>query len=80
MEIPELRRNLIATAYKELEELMDKTMNKLGINYYEMQIVFTMMDANVKSQNVASYIQREVTKLDRELNKKIGFNKREDMK
>ncbi len=80
MELPELRSDVIEKAYHIMEGAMVEAINEVGINYYEMSIALNMLDANVKAQNVASYIQVEVTKLDRELNKKMGFIKKEDMK
>ena len=77
---PELRRDRIIKAYEKLEAMLSEAINELGVNYYEMAVVFQMMDANIKAQNIASYIQVEVTKLDRELNKKVGFTKREELK
>ena len=80
MELPELRSDKIEVAYHIMEEAMGDAINEVGINYYEMSIALAMLDANVKAQNVASYIQVEVNKLDRELNKKLGYGNREDMK
>ncbi len=77
---PDLRRDRIIKAYEKLEAMLSEAINELGVNYYEMAVVFQMMDANIKAQNIASYIQVEVTKLDRELNKKVGFTKREELK
>ena len=77
---PDLRRDRIIKAYEKLEAMLNEAINELGVNYYEMAVVFQMMDANIKAQNIASYIQVEVTKLDRELNKKMGFIKKDELK
>ncbi len=80
MKLPELRSDAIEKAYHLMEKAMVDAINEVGINYYEMSVALAMLDANVKAQNVASYIQVEVTKLDRELNKKMGFIKKEELK
>ena len=72
MTCPELRKDRIAIAYDKLDDYMQSMISgdsNSGINYYEMLIVLAMMDANIKSQNVASYIQDTVTRFSEKMNK-----------
>ncbi len=68
MTCPDLRRDKIAEAYRLLDEYMDKIVKNLDINYYEIMTVFSMMDANIKSQNVAAYINTTVTRFAKKMN------------
>lgn len=77
MKLPELRSDAVEKAYHIMEKAMCEAINEVGINYYEMSIALAMLDANVKAQNVASYIQVEVTKLDRDLNNKMRITREE---
>ena len=69
MVCPDLRQDKIAEAYRLLDEYMGTVVGKIKLNYYEIMIVYAMMDANIKSQNVAAYINDTVNRFTKKLNK-----------
>lgn len=69
MVCPPLDNEKIAKAYKMLDDYMGIAVNELKLNYYEVLIVFAMMDANVKAQNVAGYLAESVTRFAEKINK-----------
>ncbi len=68
MPCPELRKDLIAKAYIELDNFVCKFINDDKMNYYEVMIVFAMMDGNIKQQNISKYLVDTVSKFAKDLN------------
>lgn len=62
MPCPELNRDKIDKAYRKLDDMVDMMINDLKLNYYEVMIVFAMMDGNIKNQNISHYLVENVTR------------------
>ena len=62
MTCPRLDHDKIAEAYKLLDDYMYETVKTLDLNYYEMLIVYAMMDGNIKCQNISQYLVDTVTR------------------
>lgn len=68
MPAPRLDKEKIDKAYRRLDDMMAVMVNELDLNYYEIMIVFAMMDGNVKNQNISQYLIENVTRFGSLLN------------
>lgn len=68
MPTPRLDQEKIDKAYRRLDDMMAVMVNELDLNYYEILIVFAMMDGNIKNQNISQYLIENVTRFGSLLN------------
>jgi len=68
MPCPELNKEKISKAYKELDAFVCKFVNDDKMNFYEVMVVFAMMDGNIKQQNISKYLIDSVSRFSQLLN------------
>ncbi len=68
MPCPELRKDLISKAYRELDTFVCKFINDDKMNYYEVMIVFAMMNGNIQQQNISKYLVDTVSRFAKRVN------------
>ncbi len=68
MTSPDLDREKIDKAYRRLDDMMEIMINELNLNYYEVLVVFAMMDGNIKNQNISHYLVENVARFSTLLN------------